>query len=73
MEMIEDDSSVRIVKDIKKSQAIHHHLGFFIFLSDYLIIRLSDGIYKSQPTALAPRTAAELPSRVDTRNLALPL
>lgn len=29
--------------------------------------------YKSQPTALAPRTAAELPSRVDTRNLALPL
>lgn len=68
MEMIEDDSSVRSEKDIKKSQAIHHHLGFF-----YIFFRLSDGNYKSQPTALAPRTAAELPSRVDTRNLALPL
>lgn len=30
-------------------------------------------IYISQATALAPSTAAELPSRVETRNLALPL
>lgn len=29
--------------------------------------------YKSQPTALAPSTAAELPSRVEIKNLALPL
>lgn len=29
--------------------------------------------YKSQPTALAPSTAAELPSSVETKNLALPL
>lgn len=30
-------------------------------------------IYISHATALAPSTAAELPSRVETRNLALPL
>ncbi len=29
--------------------------------------------YKSQPTALAPSTAAELPSSVEIKNLALPL